>query len=726
MWAGVAGGDLKISNKDSFFVCPQQPSLKLAFSRVDDGICDCCDGADEKHSGTCVDICDEVLASERAARAKLRADYDVGSKIRADSISQYDTWMGEMKDKLHQLKDVDLAKLEEKKYELGKQMREEKIDFSNKWAAIIMSYIPSLEAYTSMVGTSKIGNSEHMNVDDLSSFIISLCWLSGEASGDNIVNDRCVPFDRSSIDVGIIWDHADNVDDDSLPMFHYHDMEDEKSILEYAEKIIAVAKGTDTDEWVGKNKKKSNTKRKRDYDDYDDDDMPPDDMADDDIDDVNDAEIPSDSENDEIQDDKGPSVDEMVQSRLKKLHLYSIRDLFKEQAHVLLKLTPPADEKSEIEDEEGVSSEEDESADSEEEEADPGYDPAAMNMAKSTINRRLTGIHRGEASAKFAARHIISLMKNRQTNNRSILNDMQMLALRMIQHSKISSVDIAEAFYTTSSTFRSNLEEVDPSTCPATSPWSRMCPPRMFPITGSGLYFPQDHFTTGALRLCKERADAMAGVCTAQQGLEFNDFPTTIDDGYYNYYVPKTRENSDTINQALSQLTSHFKMPTKLSKLISETDQTEKEINAIKKEIDKVERETGGNEDKETKFGFDGELFILRDTCHSIESGKYEYEVCIFGKATQRDIGQKNGGTSLGKWETMQMDDDGARTLKWTGGTQCWNGPKRSAEVIVTCGSETKLLSADEPETCRYVFTMESPIGCDTSFAMNNQLIEMK
>ena len=129
------------------------------------------------------------------------------------------------------------------------------------------------------------------------------------------------------------------------------------------------------------------------------------------------------------------------------------------------------------------------------------------------------------------------------------------------------------------------------------------------------------------------------------------------------------------------------------------------------KRISDLESEIGDNNGT-SKYGVDGELFILRGTCHKLEHGKYEYEVCIFGQATQRDIGQTHGGTNLGSWEAESIED-GQRKLKWGGGTKCWNGPVRSAEVYVTCGAETNLLTADEPETCRYVFTMESPIGCD-------------
>ena len=454
------------------------------------------------------------------------------------TCSRPDTCAGDVRD--HQEIDhVDLAKLEEKRYNLLKELRGEKIDFSSKWTNIIMSYIPSIEAYKSMIGTSEIGNSDHMDVDDLSSFIISLCWLSGEASGDNIANGRCVPFDRSSIDVGIMWDPADNIDGRTLPQFHYLDVENDSSLLKYAEKIIAVAKGTDTDEWGSK---------------------------------INDdATNSSNSTTDEAKNDNGLFVDELVQFRLKKLHLSSIRDLFKEQALMLIKLTPPK--------------EADASSDSEDGHAKAAFDVAAIDEAKATINTRLTDIIRGEASAKFAARHIISLMDNRPSTSRSILTDMQMLALRMIHHSQLSADDIAEALYTTSSTLRSGVK-VDPSTCPAVSPWSGMCPPQMFPISGTGSFFPPDFFTQGALRLCKERANAMVGVCSAQQGLEFYDFPTTINQGYFNYYSPKTRNKSEMLNVALSTLTPHFNMPMKLQKLIFETNKLEREINALKEEED--------------------------------------------------------------------------------------------------------------------------------------------
>jgi hypothetical protein len=118
LWAGVGPASSKsVESTKYHFVCPHQPSLQLAYSRVNDGICDCCDGADEL-PGVCPDICDKVLAEEREARAKLKADYETGSKIRLDSIAAYTTWMGEMREQL-----------------------EAKIEFVKNWVRVVVGHM---------------------------------------------------------------------------------------------------------------------------------------------------------------------------------------------------------------------------------------------------------------------------------------------------------------------------------------------------------------------------------------------------------------------------------------------------------------------------------------------------------------------------------------------------------------------------------------------------------
>lgn len=145
---------------------------------------------------------------------------------------------------------------------------------------------------------------------------------------------------------------------------------------------------------------------------------------------------------------------------------------------------------------------------------------------------------------------------------------------------------------------------------------------------------------------------------------------------------------------------------------------------AVEKEINQLQDKIGG---KDEKFGSNGILFSLSEQCYQFTAaGKYTYEICPFGNAYQRDIGSpSSSGTSLGKWkEAIFHDEDGINkiTLRFDRGDQCWNGPKRSATVFIECGAVTNLLTAEEPETCTYVFTMSSPIVCDDKFAEKNGL----
>ena len=63
----------------------------LPSSRVNDGICDCCDGSDEwaQASGSpCVNNCDEMGAAERIERERLEKVVEEGLRIKAEMASQ--------------------------------------------------------------------------------------------------------------------------------------------------------------------------------------------------------------------------------------------------------------------------------------------------------------------------------------------------------------------------------------------------------------------------------------------------------------------------------------------------------------------------------------------------------------------------------------------------------------------------------------------------------------
>ncbi|RHY26377.1 hypothetical protein DYB32_007671, partial [Aphanomyces invadans] len=113
-------------------------------------------------------------------------------------------------------------------------------------------------------------------------------------------------------------------------------------------------------------------------------------------------------------------------------------------------------------------------------------------------------------------------------------------------------------------------------------------------------------------------------------------------------------------------------------------------------------------------YGPDDVLYSLRDTCVEATSGQYKYKMCYFGQATQDHI-------SLG---SMQPVETPLTTLKFAGGTKCWNGPERSFQVSLVCGETTALGSIEEPSTCVYTAVLTTPIVCgqDQSPAAHDEL----
>ncbi|SCW04079.1 LAFE_0H05446g1_1 [Lachancea fermentati] len=54
--------------------------------------------------------------------------------------------------------------------------------------------------------------------------------------------------------------------------------------------------------------------------------------------------------------------------------------------------------------------------------------------------------------------------------------------------------------------------------------------------------------------------------------------------------------------------------------------------------------------------------------------------------------------------------------ITYGGGARCWNGPARSAQVSFRCSDTFKLRNVYEPTRCHYVFEIDGPLGCTSSF----------
>lgn len=115
-------------------------------------------------------------------------------------------------------------------------------------------------------------------------------------------------------------------------------------------------------------------------------------------------------------------------------------------------------------------------------------------------------------------------------------------------------------------------------------------------------------------------------------------------------------------------------------------------------------------------FGTEGEWKKLDGLCLEKDLGEYTYEVCLFDEARQKP--NKGGSSfSLGKFTSWnKLAEPGTPEYytrqQYTQGAKCWNGPQRSLELILTCGTENVLLTVSEPEKCEYQITGTTPALC--------------
>lgn len=234
---------------------------------------------------------------------------------------------------------------------------------------------------------------------------------------------------------------------------------------------------------------------------------------------------------------------------------------------------------------------------------------------------------------------------------------------------------------------------------------------------------PPAFFVEVADEYCRKMAmkdiDA-ATVCAEDDG----SIPAEVTDGMFGYHVVEPRGSDDAANamfEGLDWEEDSSDEYDRVKNLIEIGDEQDNKQSDVESEISKIQYLLGQNEDGSNKYGADGELYSLRDTCLEITAGKYIYELCMFKSSKQKE-GKQSGGTDLGKWSGVSVTDEGQRVWSWERGAKCWNGPQRSAWAHLTCGATTKILSADEPETCKYVFEVESHIACDEEYRVKNNL----
>ncbi|KAI8103292.1 hypothetical protein M9435_004631 [Picochlorum sp. BPE23] len=112
-----------------------------------------------------------------------------------------------------------------------------------------------------------------------------------------------------------------------------------------------------------------------------------------------------------------------------------------------------------------------------------------------------------------------------------------------------------------------------------------------------------------------------------------------------------------------------------------------------------------------TNYGTRNVFLQLSENCVEATIDKYVYEVCPFGDAHQSEGGRK---TKLGTWKGFEGD-----TMVFTDGEGCWQGPSRSINVTLKCGSEDSFVSLAEPSRCTYTGVIRTPAHCTDELVKN-------
>ncbi|XP_071532551.1 glucosidase 2 subunit beta isoform X1 [Panulirus ornatus] len=135
-------------------------------------------------------------------------------------------------------------------------------------------------------------------------------------------------------------------------------------------------------------------------------------------------------------------------------------------------------------------------------------------------------------------------------------------------------------------------------------------------------------------------------------------------------------------------------------------DEADRRVRDLVRELRSLE------ESQEKDYGPEEEFRVLEGNCYEYTDREYTYRLCPFDKAIQKPK-SGHGETRLGQWgEWSGPEENRYSRMLYSNGQACWNGPTRSADVKIYCGTETKLTGVTEPNRCEYLFFLRTPAVC--------------
>jgi protein kinase C substrate 80K-H len=135
-------------------------------------------------------------------------------------------------------------------------------------------------------------------------------------------------------------------------------------------------------------------------------------------------------------------------------------------------------------------------------------------------------------------------------------------------------------------------------------------------------------------------------------------------------------------------------------------ESTQRNVNELHTSIESILADLSAN------YGEGDALRAVKDTCIENRIGEYDYEVCFFGRASQKS---KDMNTNLGSYTSLEFLDDRI-VMQFDNGAKCWNGPTRKTKVDIFCGSVGEVLMVSEPERCDYYIKATNPVACSGGY----------
>jgi hypothetical protein len=161
---------------------------------------------------------------------------------------------------------------------------------------------------------------------------------------------------------------------------------------------------------------------------------------------------------------------------------------------------------------------------------------------------------------------------------------------------------------------------------------------------------------------------------------------------------------TQTDDEKLAAQLRDEKRQEELDKLKLELEEQKRKVSDLQSDFDRTQQEIQDTEKLLSGFNGPDDCFLtLRKECFEKTVLNYKYKVCMFDSVDQ-------DYTNLGKFTSW---DPKLGVMKYEKGQSCWQGPDRSAEVILECYPKHEILSVVEPAKCEYKVRMGSPAMCE-------------